>query len=92
MYVILNQPHITNICSVYIGSSTSLVKHQSKTHIMNKNTASIIPRHSNYLFMYKSYRCKNVWKENDGGTNNNPKPDLDNINGQITILNQILIT
>ena len=30
-------------------------------------------------------------KENDGGTDNNPKPDLDNINGQITILNQILI-
>ena len=25
------------------------------------------------------------------GTGNNPKPDLDNINGQITILNQILI-
>ena len=25
------------------------------------------------------------------GQNNNPKPDLDNINGQITILNQILI-
>ena len=25
------------------------------------------------------------------GTDNNPKPDLDNINGQITILNQILI-
>ena len=32
----------------------------------------------------------NVWKENDGGTDN-PTPDLDNINGQITILNQILI-
>ena len=32
-----------------------------------------------------------MWKENDGGTDNNPKPDLDNINGQITILNQILI-
>ena len=30
-------------------------------------------------------------KENDRGTDNNPKPDLDNINGQITILNQILI-
>ena len=41
--------------------------------------------------MYQSYRCKNVWKENDRGTDNNPKPDLDNINGQITILNQILI-
>ena len=26
-----------------------------------------------------------------GGTDNNPKPDLDNINEQITILNQILI-
>ena len=25
--------------------------------------------------------------ENDGGTDNNPKPDLDNINGQITINN-----
>ena len=25
------------------------------------------------------------------GQNNNPKPDLDNINGQITILNHILI-
>ena len=25
------------------------------------------------------------------GLNNNPKPDPDNINGQITILNQILI-
>ena len=34
---------------------------------------------------------KNVWKENDGGKDNNPKRDLDNINGQITILNQILI-
>ena len=32
-----------------------------------------------------------MWKENDGGTDNNPKPDLDNINGSITILNQILI-
>ena len=43
--------------------------------------------------MYLSYRCENVWKENDGGTDNNPKSDLDNINGQIhvTILNQILI-
>ena len=57
----------------------------------NKSTASIIPRHSNYLFMYKSYHCENVWKENDGGTDNNPKPDLDNINEQITILKQILI-
>ena len=35
--------------------------------------------------------CENVWIENEGGTDNNPKPDLDNINGQITILNQILI-
>ena len=26
-----------------------------------------------------------------GGTHNNPKPDVDNIYGQITILNQILI-
>ena len=33
-----------------------------------------------------------MWKENDGGTDNNPKPDLDNINGQITILKQILIS
>ena len=41
--------------------------------------------------MYLSYRCENVWKENDRGTDNNPKPDLDNINGQITIVNQILI-
>ena len=41
--------------------------------------------------MYLSYRCENVGKENDGGTDNNPKPDLDNINGQITILKQILI-
>ena len=41
--------------------------------------------------MYLSYHCENVWKENDGGTDNNPKPDLDNINEQITILNQILI-
>ena len=57
----------------------------------NKSTASIIPHHSNYLFMYLSYRCENVWKENDGGTDNNPEPDLDNINGQITILKQILI-
>ena len=32
-----------------------------------------------------------MWKENDGGTDNNPKPNLDNINGQITILNQIWI-
>ena len=32
-----------------------------------------------------------MWKENDGGTDNNPKPDLDNINGQITMLKQILI-
>ena len=32
-----------------------------------------------------------MWKENDGGTDNNPKPDLDNINGKIIILNQILI-
>ena len=57
-----------------------------KYHIYSKNksTASIIPCHSNYLFMY---RCENVWKENDGGTDNNPKPDLDNINGLITILN-----
>ena len=30
-------------------------------------------------------------KENDGGTDNNPKSDLDNINGQIIIQNQILI-
>ena len=30
-------------------------------------------------------------KENDGVTDNNPKLDLDNINGQITILKQILI-
>ena len=52
---------------------------------------TIIPHHSNYLFMYLSYLCENVWKENDGGMDNNPKPDLDNINGQITILNQILI-
>ena len=41
--------------------------------------------------MYESYRSVNVWKKNDGGTDNNPKPDLDNINGQIMILNQILI-
>ena len=41
--------------------------------------------------MYLSYRCENVWKENDGGTDNNHKPDLDNINGQIANLNQILI-
>ena len=27
----------------------------------------------------------------EGQIDNNPKPDLDNINGQITILNQILI-
>ena len=58
---------------------------------VNKSTTSIIPRHSNYLFMYLSYRFENVWKENDGGTDNNPKPDLDNINWQMTILNQILI-
>ena len=58
---------------------------------MNKKTASIILRHSDYLFMYLSHRCENVWKENDGETDNNPKPDLDNINGRITILNQILI-
>ena len=58
---------------------------------VNKSTTSIIPRHSNYLFMYQSYRCENVWKENDGGTDKNLKPDLDNINGQITILMQILI-
>ena len=59
---------------------------------MSKSTASIhvIPRQSN-LFMYKSYRCENVWKENEGGTDNNPKPDIDNINGQITIQNQIFI-
>ena len=30
-------------------------------------------------------------QKNDGGTDNNLKQDLDNINGQITILNQILI-
>ena len=41
--------------------------------------------------MFQSYHCENVWKENDRGTDNNTKPDLDNINGQITILNQILI-
>ena len=58
---------------------------------LNKSTASIIRCHSNYLFMYLSYRCENVWKENDRGTDNNPKPDIDNIKGQITILNQILI-
>ena len=58
---------------------------------ISKSSASIVPRHSNYLFMYYSYCCENVWKENDGGTDNNPKPDLDNINGQITILNQVLI-
>ena len=29
--------------------------------------------------------------KNDGGTDNNLKPDLDNINGQITTQNQILI-
>ena len=46
----------------------------------NKSTASIIPRHKYYLFMYWSYHCENVWKENDGGTDNNPKPDLDNNN------------
>ena len=51
----------------------------------------MIPRHKNYLFMYLSYRCENVRKENDGGTDNNPKLDLDNINGQITILKQILV-
>ena len=43
------------------------------------------------MFIYLNYCCENVWKENDGGTDNNPKPDLDNINGQIKILNQILI-
>ena len=59
--------------------------------LWNKSTASIIPRHSNYLFMFSRYRCKNVWKKNNGGTDNNPKPDTDNINGQIRILNQILI-
>ena len=37
------------------------------------------------------YHCENVWDKNNGGTDNNPKPDLDNINGQITILNNILI-
>ena len=41
--------------------------------------------------MYLSYRCKNVGKENDRGTDNNPKLDLDNINGQITILKQTSI-
>ena len=59
---------------------------------LNKSTVSVILRHSNYLFMYRSYHCcENVWKENNRRTDNNPKPDLDNINGQITILNQILI-
>ena len=67
-----------------------IMKRQFKDENKNKNTASIIPRHSIYLIMY-NYHCENVWKENDGGTDNNPKPDLDNINGQITILNQILI-
>ena len=62
-----------------------------KNNMKNKITASIILRHSNYFFMYKSYRCENVCIENDGGTDNNSKPDLDNINGQITILNRILI-
>ena len=42
--------------------------------------------------MYKSYHCENVWKEDDGGTDNNAKADLDNINGQITMLKQILIS
>ena len=37
---------------------------------------SIIPRHRNYLFMFQSYHCENVVKENDGGTDNNPKLDL----------------
>ena len=32
-----------------------------------------------------------MWKEIDGGADNNHKPDLNNINGQKTILNQILI-
>ena len=41
--------------------------------------------------MHWSYPCKNVWKENVGGTDNNSKPDLDNSNGKITILKQILI-
>ena len=41
--------------------------------------------------MYLSYCCENVGKKNDGGTDNNPKADLDNINGQIIILKQILI-
>ena len=63
----------------------------TKFTMWNKSTASIIPRHRNYLFMYLSYRCENVGKENDGGMDNNPKLDLDNINGQITILKQILI-
>ena len=38
--------------------------------------------------MFKSYHCENVWKENDRGTDNNPKPDFDNINQQLTILNR----
>ena len=59
--------------------------------LQNKSTTSIIPRYSNYMFMHQSYHSENVWHENDGGTDNNPKPDLDNINGQITILKQILI-
>ena len=74
-----------SVCELYQQSGSS------NLITINKSTASIIPHHSNYLFMYESYRCENVWKENDRGTDNNPKPDLENINGQITILNQILM-
>ena len=44
-----------------------------------------------FFFFAKENKKENVRKENDEGTDNNPKPDLDNINGKITILNQILI-
>ena len=83
-----NYPESTTIC--YSINLKSKLCYTGK-HTIDKSTASIIPRHSNYSFMYKSYRCENDWKENHGGTDNNPKPDLDNINGQITILKQILI-
>ena len=54
---------------------------------MSMNIASLVKIPCNLLKL----SSENVWKQNDGGTDNNPKPDLDNINGQITILNQILL-
>ena len=46
----------------------------------NKSTTSIIPRNSNHL-CFKVIVAKMSGRKNDGEPDNNPKPDLDNING-----------